>query len=576
MYKSHGKDYIENNFSQAELAALMKAAPSPPASTPPGLKAGPLSSKKPLPVLDFNCNMCGSKFLTRGKLMHHMQSHGVILVSCPTCSDKFMSAMELQNHINQVHKRKGGKKARKPGPASRTNAPPEKRGSTSLPTYLQLTQVSRRSSMMSDKMEAGKENSVASEIVAKLAKAAACKAVKPDEKQSCNFCTFVAKNQVELSGHLVNEHFKGLISPNALSMEKCPCCPRNFNSAEALETHIKSVHRAKQIRRSLGLEPESEIRRRPGPKRAKLMTQDLYEGTICNTAPLPSVPSVLSASKIVTSFAKSLRPVVLSSLSNSVPKVLLRPPSHVVNMMLNSASSQEEENNNNNNDDAHSNLMLSMKNLPRKKSECPVCGIVLSPKTNVNVHLRTHSGVRPYECVLCLNRFRQKAHLMKHFRCTHNQKQPPHICLFCSLETATSNDLYRHITDQHSKETDELRPSLLAARSDAQAAAKAEQQVKTENEITEQDTINEEMNENDTEQKQSHDQEEQQRYDPITEDFMYEDQVIAPCYVVLPYVSEEEVEAAGNSQMVMLFFEAKKLFFHWFSKIAGDWFGSRG
>lgn len=495
-----------------------------------------------------------------------MQSHGVILVSCPTCSDKFMSALELQNHINQVHKRKSSKKVvplRKPGPASKTNAPPEKRGSTSLPTYLQLTQVSRRSSMMSDKTLDNKENSsLASEIVAKLAKAAACKAVKADEKPSCNFCTFVGKNQTDLSQHLVNDHFKGLIHPMSLMMEKCPCCPRHFNSKEALETHIKSVHRAKQIRRSLGLDEEL-IRRRPGPKRAKL-TQDLYEGTICKNEKLPSSTSVLfsASQKIISTFGSynSLRPVVLSSLSavQTPPKLLLRPPSHVVNMMLNSASAisnlnnlddQEENNNNNNNDETHSNLMLSMKNLPnRKKSECPVCGIVLSPKTNVNVHLRTHSGVRPYECVLCLNRFRQKAHLMKHFRCTHNQKQPPHICLFCSLETATSNDLYRHITDQHSKETDELRPSLLAARSDAQAAAKEAQQVKTENSELD---INEEMNENDNNQTETENNE-PQRFEPITEDFMYEDQIISPCYVVLPYVSEEEVEAAGNSQTVRL------------------------
>ena len=62
MYKSHGKDYIENNFSPAELQALMKSAPSPPTiPTVVGLptqKAGPLSSKtkhavpqQPLPLL---------------------------------------------------------------------------------------------------------------------------------------------------------------------------------------------------------------------------------------------------------------------------------------------------------------------------------------------------------------------------------------------------------------------------------------------------------------------------------------------------------------------------------------------
>ena len=190
---------------------------------------------------------------------------------------------------------------------------------------------------------------------------------------------------------------------------------------------------------------------------------------------------------------------------------------------------------------------------PRKKSECPVCGIILSPKTNVNVHLRTHSGVRPYECVLCLNRFRQKAHLMKHFRCTHNQKQPPHICLFCSIETVTSNDLYRHITDQHQKETDELRPSLLAARSDAAQAAKEAQLQEQQEQPMDQSTTEAENTTKQEPQEEEQEEEQDVRYDAITEDFMFEDMVISPCYVTLPYVSEEEVEAAGNAPIVRLY-----------------------
>lgn len=130
---------------------------------------------------------------------------------------------------------------------------------------------------------------------------------------------------------------------------------------------------------------------------------------------------------------------------------------------------------------------------------------------------------------------------MKHFRCTHNQKQPPHICLFCSVETATSNDLYRHITDQHQKETDELRPSLLAARSDAQEAANKQSEEQNGNET---ENIKAEQQPMEIE---SSEEPKEVRYEPITEDFMYEDRVISPCYVVLPYVNDEEVEAACNA-----------------------------
>ena len=529
MYKSHGKEYIENNFSPAELAALMKSAPSPPATMIP---TPPLSTPKAAPL---------SKKL----------------------NDKFQSQLEIQNHLNKVRAAKipaaakPKKPMRRPGPASKTNAPPEKRGSASLPTYLQLTQVSRRSSNVSEKAAKPQDtpNNPLSDIVLKLAEAAATKNVRSDEKQTCNFCPKVCKNQAELSLHLVNDHFKGLIPlPSAQQPVKRP-------ASEAASEDSPVQKRAKQIRQNLGL--DVSVYRRPGPKCAKLKIDS--EGTLSDYKKriLPS-SAVLSSSKLSMLASKFSRPVVLSSNSIQLSikpqsENILRPPTHIVNMMLSTAGStppsggspqieteaemEENNNNNNNNSDAHANLMLNLMNKPRKKSECPVCGIILSPKTNVNVHLRTHSGVRPYECVLCLNRFRQKAHLMKHFRCTHNQKQPPHICLFCSLETATSNDLYRHITDAHQKETDELRPSLLAARSDAAAAAKEaqlEQNLKTE-------VKSEEISSQEPQEPV-----EEPRYEPITEDFMYEDMVIAPCYVVLPYVSDEEVEAAGNSPQVIL------------------------
>ena len=61
---------------------------------------------------------------------------------------------------------------------------------------------------------------------------------------------------------------------------------------------------------------------------------------------------------------------------------------------------------------------------------------------------------------------------MKHFRCSHNQKKPPHRCQFCQLETVTSNDLYRHITDKHVAETDAMRPGLVAAKEEAARAVR--------------------------------------------------------------------------------------------------------
>ena len=196
MYKSHGKEYIENNFTPAELQALVKSAPSPPTTmtSPPAQRAGPLSSKKMVPQapLEFNCKMCGSKFLTKTKLMQHMQSHGVSL----SYSEKQL-LNRTQKDENEHKAKLHPVKKRKPGPASKTNAPPECRGITSLPTYLQLTQVSRRSSACSEVNKPAQQATQATNeagaaltaLISQLTSAAAAKA--PNERQACNFCNMV-------------------------------------------------------------------------------------------------------------------------------------------------------------------------------------------------------------------------------------------------------------------------------------------------------------------------------------------------------------------------------------------------
>ncbi|XP_041764112.1 myb-like protein Q [Anopheles merus] len=56
---------------------------------------------------------------------------------------------------------------------------------------------------------------------------------------------------------------------------------------------------------------------------------------------------------------------------------------------------------------------------------CSICSKGFKDKYSVNVHIRTHTGEKPFACSLCGKSFRQKAHLAKHYQTHLAQKNPP-------------------------------------------------------------------------------------------------------------------------------------------------------
>lgn len=79
-----------------------------------------------------------------------------------------------------------------------------------------------------------------------------------------------------------------------------------------------------------------------------------------------------------------------------------------------------------------------------KPFECMHCHKKFAQKHNLTIHQRMHTGEKPFQCEICSKTFSAQGNLQTHVKIHTGQKD--HICTICSKSFITSSDLTRHMS----------------------------------------------------------------------------------------------------------------------------------